>query len=178
MYFSLALVLARMRIPSATGVLVAALTLGLLVSSVRLQASVSREAEGALPVLTAMPANALVLPLMFDSASDALDPTFFYQMHAHEPDYYHVIVGGGANPTLFPNGMMPVRYREGLSLPSPADPLAFRLPLYGPYYDYIVARGAPPPFVQHLSSYCDPLVQSGPWSLFRNRGSRTGAETR
>ncbi len=174
MYFSLALVLGRVRLSSKVGALVASLTLGLLVSSIRLQASVSREAGGGLAVLTAMRANALVLPLMFESASDALDPDFFYQIHSHEPDYYHGIVGGGANPALFPfpNGMIPVRYREGFTLPRPADPRAFRWPLYGPYYDYIVTRGAPPPFVQHLSSYCDPVARSGAWWLFRNRGPR------
>jgi hypothetical protein len=168
-YFALALLLSRLRCAPWAGC-VAASCAALLVSfSIGTQASVSREVEEVLPALAKAQRNSLVLPLMFDSSSAILDPEFFYQFHVHEVSYYHVLVGGGADPELFPNQMLPVHYRTGFSLPSPEDPRHFSWDRYGPYYDYFLARGAPPAFAQYMTGRADLVATSGPWELFRNR---------
>jgi hypothetical protein len=167
-YFALALLLARVRLAWRAGALVGVLAALLLVPSIRLQLRVSREVDQVLPWLARMPTNALILPLVFDGSSAALDPYFFQQFHAHEADYYHVIVGGGANPTLFPNAMMPVQYRPEWRPPFPAKPWQFSWPLHGGAYDYFVTRGAPPEFVAYLRTQSELVIESGPWALLRN----------
>ncbi len=172
-YFALALALGRVRLSRRRGMVVAVFATILTVFSVRLQARVSEEVGEVLPVVQAMRPNALVLPLVFDSAPRALDPVFFYEFHAHEPAYYHVIAGGGASPdpNFFPNALMPVHYRSDFRPPAPTDPGEFSWTTYGTHYDYIITRAAPPGLVRYLADYCDVVAQSGAWMLFRNRAA-------
>lgn len=177
--FLAAMCLAGVRMaPAAAGTLVAVIA-GLLVLSAGQQRKVSDETAEILPLLERMEPNACVLPLPFRTGSAALDPAFFYQMHYHDPCWYHVVVGGGADPTLFPNAWLPVQYRAGVELPKPDVLTHFTWEDYQPYYDYVIARGAPKGFVEYLSDYLD-VARSGEWTLFGpnpTRGSDPTAAT-
>ncbi len=171
-YFALSLLLCRVRVPSRSGLAVALAALALLIGSVQTQKAVAREAETVLPVLSRAGKNSLVLPLVFDGASNVIDPLFFYQIHAHEPAYYHLLGGGGANPALFPNAMTAVQYRPGLRLPYPAMPGSFSWSQHGAYYDYVLVRRGPPALYDYLTATCNPVAESGPWRLYQNKTTR------
>ncbi len=168
-YFALALALCRVRVSCRAGIVLVLSLLLLLVVSIQMQSAVARETETILPALSAAQKNSLILPLMFDTASDAIDPICFDQIHAHDADYYHLAVGGGANPTLFPNAMMPVQYKSGLLLPYPHKPLNFTWQEHGRYYDYILARKPPPEFYASIKLDSTLVTTSGPWLLFKNK---------
>lgn len=129
---------------------------------------VAADKEAILPVVQAMKPNSLVLPLIADAASSQLDRRYFYQMHAHDYFYYHVLKGGGANPVLFDNLIMPVRYRPDVKLPRfSLDDLSWLgqdLP-----YDYVVTRGMSPASREPLDAGLQRLVESGPWVLYSVR---------
>ena len=172
-YFALALLLSRLRISRAAGLMVAGCSAGLLLLSICTQAGVSREAATIIPVVANMEKNARVLPLVFVCSSHYLDPAYFYQVHAHEANYYHIVKGGGANPALFPNAMMPVQYRPGISLPSPATPAQFSLPRYAPFYDYFLVRQPPADFTRMMiDSGCLLLAASEHWQVFSKKENR------
>ena len=168
-YFALSLLLCKVRITSRSGMVLALPVLALLVISIQTQKAVVRETETILPVVSAAKKNSLILPLMFNSAAAAIDPIFFYQLHAHEGDYYHLLVGGGANPTLFPNAMMPVQYQPDLRLPYPERAESFTWRDHGRYYDYLLVRQAPPELYRSLALTCTLVATSGPWRLFQNK---------
>jgi hypothetical protein len=115
-----------------------------------------------------MEKNAAVLPLILNSSASGLDPVFFYEFHKHEPNYYHIFVGGGVTPALFPNPLFPVQYKPGVALPVPSDLTPASLQSYAPYYRYLLVRGAPPMYIWDLSHYYHFVSQSGAWSLFRS----------
>lgn len=167
-YFALALLLCRLPVPARSGLLTGCAAAALLIASIGVQQEVAAEAETVLPVMESVAKNSLVLPLIFDGAPKAVDPVIFDQMHSHEADYCHLLAGGGANPTLFPNSMMPVQYQPGLILPSPRQPQQFTWGSHGAYYHYIVARGAPKDLHNLLAPHCRLVASSGPWSVFRN----------
>ncbi|HBG04274.1 MAG: hypothetical protein A2075_02905 [Geobacteraceae bacterium GWC2_58_44] len=171
-YFALSLLLCRIPVPSRCGMVLACSILALVAGSVQTQKSVARETETILPVLGAARANALMLSLIFDGASEVIDPVSFYQMHAHEPDYYHLLVGGGASPDLFPNAMLPVQYQPGLRLPYPETVADFTWTDHGAYYDYVLLRAAPQELYQDLAVTCDLVAKAGSWGLFRNKTAR------
>jgi len=171
-YFAFALLLCGVRLSSRTGIFLALAVLALLLESLQTQRVVARETETILPVISAARKNSLILPLIFDASSTVIDPVLFYEHHAHEADYYHLLVGGGANPTLFPNAMMPVRYRSGLRLPYPDRPENFSWREHGRYYDYLLVRKAPPELYRSLVPPCNLIVSSGPWRLFQNMTER------
>lgn len=167
-YGLLALVLGQVPLPRIGGALCVAALAGLLLLTGRTHERLSEETATILPVLAKMERGATVLPLYFDTRSRALDPRFFHQFHAHDHHYYHLLVGGGASPTLFPNAMLPVQYRAGPRLPQAGDPGRFRWDSFAPYYRYVLARGAPPAVVARLESTIGPAVRSGPWALMEN----------
>lgn len=171
-YFALALLLCRLAVPARSGLITGCAAAALLVGSIVVQRGVTAEAETVLPVMGSVENNSLVLPLIFDAAPKAVDPLVFDQMHSHEADYCHLPAGGGANPTLFPNPMMPVQYRPGVSLPSPEQPRDFTWGSHGTYYDYIVTRGAPQDLHNRLAPHCRLVASSGPWCVFRNKAAR------
>ena len=166
----------RLARPAAAALV--AVSAGLVILSAGVQARVSAEKDEILPLLREMSPNARVLALPFRTGSDAVDPAFFYQIHHHDPNWYHVVVGGGANPGLFPNAWLPVQYRADFSLPKPEvygeryeflpkpEVLThFTWEDYEPHYDYVLARGAPRSFVEYLSDHLG-VTRSGSWTLF------------
>lgn len=171
-YFALALLLCCVRVPWRHSLVLTACVLALLVQSIMLQKTLVVEAETVLPLVPAAHKNALVLPLVYRSDSSAVDPFFFNEIHAHDADYFQLLVGGGANPTLFPNAMMPVQYRPGAQLPFPKKPADFSWLRHGAYYDYVLVRGAPTGTYLELARNCDLVAKSGTWGLFQNRTMR------
>lgn len=135
---------------------------------------VSEETENLLPLLAEMAPNAPILPLLFDSSSKVMDSSFFYQFHDHDYFYYHVLVGGGANPTLFSNPMFPVQYREGARPPMPTSPESVeRADLAS--YRYVLSRGAPLESTRFLERFLSITARSGPWVLFENPNFDAGS---
>jgi len=116
-----------------------------------------------------MEPNALILPLLFDASSTELDPYFFSEFHLHDHNYYHVLVGGGANPFLFHNQMMPVQFQKYASLPFPATPEEFTWESHGVNYRYILTRGSSQDFTGRLQKESRLVLQSGKWTLFEHQ---------
>jgi hypothetical protein len=168
-YIAMVLVLARVRVGRvlATGLVVGCACLLLL--NARVHAVGSAEVAQLVPVVSKMRPNARVQPLYFYSGSAALDPFFFSQVHSHDAYYYHVLVGGGTNPKVFPNTMLPVRIRDDVDLPSPPDPRAFEWNPHGAAYDYVLTRGAPDGFSTWLGARAPPVAREGLWALFEVR---------
>lgn len=166
-YFLLALVCARLTMGLAAGGLVGASAALLVLHITATQVQVAKESESLIPLLANMNRNALVLPLLFDEGTTIIDPVFFGEFHKHEPGYYHVIVGGGANPTLFPSSMLPVQYRAGIRLPVPGRPDLYSWQEHGRYYDYVLLRGAPANLLRLMQPYGEVIATSGPWALFK-----------
>lgn len=171
-YFALSLLLCTLRLSFRPALVVGISAVVLVAGAGRTQSAISREVETVLPVIAAAERNSLILPLAFDSHSDVLDPLFFYQMHSHEGDYYHLLVGGGANPSLFPNAMMPVQYRPGLHLPYPLSLQGSAWVRCLPYYDYVLVREAPAEAKPYLVVNGDLVAAHGPWSLFKKKSPR------
>ncbi len=144
-----------------------ALLCGLLIGlSAAVQAGVSRETAQIVPLLAEMAPNAKLLPMTFHTESALLDPHFFPETHSHDYFYYHLLVGGGASPSLFPSPMLPVSFKPGVDLPLATH--AFSWLEQGSHYDYILTRGAPSAFAPFVSRYAVPVGKSGEWQLFKN----------
>lgn len=169
---AIALWLSEARITPSAGYTTAVLCATLVVFSIQIHGKASRETEEILHVLNKMEPNALVLPMYLDSNTRVLDPEYFYEMHSHDHSYYHVLVGGGANPFLFPNPMLPVQYRAGVRLPAPnlKDTVVnFDWEDIHRRYRYILVRGDEPELLmRYLVQSTRVVAHSGSWSLFEN----------
>lgn len=169
---ALILTLHEVQIARGAGYIVAVLCAALVVLSIQIHGKTSRETEEILHVLNKMEPNALVLPMYLDSNTRVLDPEYFYEMHSHDHSYYHVLVGGGANPFLFPNPMLPVQYRAGVRLPAPnlKDTVVnFDWEDIHRRYRYILVRGDEPELLmRYLVQSTRVVAHSGSWSLFEN----------
>ncbi|MBW6504432.1 hypothetical protein K0B90_09180 [bacterium] len=167
-YILLCIILSRIPLRKSQGIILTVLAAFLVVSSMNLGRAVSSETEEILPVLKKMEPNALILPVLFDVSSTELDPSFFYQFHSHDHNYYHVLVGGGANPYLFPNPMMPVQFQKYVTLPFPATPEKFTWESQGVNYRYILTRGSSQDFTDNLQKESRLILRSGKWTLFEH----------
>ena len=167
-YVLLCMILSRIPLKRSQGIILTVLAAFLVVSSLSLGRAVSSETEEILPVLKKMEPNSLILPLLFDASSSELDPLFFYQFHSHDHDYYHVLVGGGANPLFVRNPIMPAQFQKYASLPFPATPGKFTWESHGVNYRYILTRGASLDFTGHLQKESRLVLRSGKWTLFEH----------
>lgn len=172
-YIFIALILSRIVLTKRAGYVIAVLMTFLLFRSFQIQRAVATETTDILPVIFQMQRNAAVLPIMFDSSSSALDRAFFYQTHDHEVFYYHILIGGGANPQMYqnassPNSIFPLAYRQGVYLPK-ANSANFRWQEYEPYYKYVLTRGAPEELTKYMQQRTLYLGKSGKWELFQRK---------
>lgn len=168
LYILLCIILSQIPLKRSRGIILTGLAAFLVVSSLNLGRSISSETEEILPVLKKMEPNALILPLLFDTSSTELDPLFFFQFHAHDHDYYHVLVGGGANPLNIRNPFFPVQLQKYMSLPFPATPEKFTWESHGVNYRYILSRGASQDFTDRLQKESRLVLRSGKWTLFEH----------
>ena len=113
-----------------------------------------------------MKPNATLLPMTFQTESSILDSHFFPEAHSHDHFYYHLLIGGGASPNLFPSPMLPLRFRPGVDLPKATHHFSWQE--HGSNYDYILTRGAPAEFTPFVTRYAPLVSQSGAWLLFKN----------
>lgn len=150
----------------SAGLILAALCAVLLLQSATLQRRISDETATIMPVIEQMRPNATVLPIVFATGSSALDKKFFPEAHAHDFFYYHLIAGGGANPNLFPNPMLPIAFKKGVTLPAASH--GFSWNEQGRYYNYILTREAPAAFAPFIGRFVRPLASSPPWTLYLN----------
>lgn len=168
-YFMLAFLFSHLRIKQKAGISIAILSLILIASSVRTQTNVSESMAEILPLFDKTENNALILPLIFSSQSTVLDPVIFYKFYIHNYNYYHVVAGGGANPALFRNAMLPVQYKQEVKLPYPEHPTEFLWTQHGYPYRYFILRNPPLDFSNQLRTKCDFIARSGAWELFRRK---------
>jgi hypothetical protein len=168
-YILLCITLSRIPLKRSQGIILTVLAAFLVVSSLNLGRSISSETEEILPILKKMEPNARVLPLLFDTSSNELDPLFFYQFHSHDHDYYHVFVGGGANPFNIRNPFFPVQFQKKVSLPFPVTPEKFTWESHGINYRYILTRGSSQDFTDRLQKDSRLVLRSGKWILFERQ---------
>lgn len=153
-------------LPRTMGLGLASIAALLIVQSVTLQTAISKETGEITPILAKMEANATILPMTFETQSAMLDSHFFPEAHSHDYFYYHLIVGGGASPNLFPSPMLPVLFKPGVDLPKATHDFSWQE--HGAKYDYILTRGAPAGFTPFVKRYAPLVGQSGEWLLFQN----------
>ncbi|MDH5299191.1 MAG: hypothetical protein OEV91_09250 [Desulfobulbaceae bacterium] len=161
-YFLLALLAGQRRLTGQGKILLVAALAGIMVVPFLLHQRLSSETEEILPLLHKMERNAAVLPYIEDAAPRAIDPVIFNEFHRHDHFYYHVLVGGGANPAIFQSPLIPVQFRKDFSLPRLAS--NFRGADFSAYYRYLLVRGALPEAAampEHLSR----RAQFGKWTL-------------
>lgn len=170
-YFLLAWLVAQQPLGRRSGMIIVLACLVLLVRSGMIQKQVSEEKESILPIVQAMSPNALILPIIFDSSPKAIDRMYFYQLHEHDPFYYHVLVGGGGNPALFDNRLMAIRYRSGIHLPQ-YDVKNFSWLGQDIPYDYIITRNLPEEGRDDFARHVTLIRQSGPWALYGTKTPR------
>ncbi len=156
-------------LPRKAGVTISALAIIITLSSYNLQAKTSQEIATIKPVLDSMKPNAKVLPITFQTQSNILDKQFFPEHHAHDFFYYHILIGGGVNPYLFPSPMLPVQFKPGLNLPKAIHDFSWQE--HGAPYDYIITRQAPKGFLPFMMRYTTLVTQSGDWLLFENKST-------
>ena len=134
------------------------------------QRRVSAEVGEILPVVERIPPRSRILPLVFDRDSPELEG-YWFDPHLHDHHYYHVVVGGGFNPYLFGSPLRPVRFDEKERRPSPGEffPQNFSWQTHAADYQYFVVRGGPKQVADYFSARCNPLVSSGPWTLYERR---------
>ncbi|MEH6608035.1 MAG: hypothetical protein V7696_01605 [Halioglobus sp.] len=128
---------------------------------------VAKEVEYIAPLISKMQAGGKVLPLISNSRSAFLDPGFYAQFHYHDVFYYHLLKGGGANPDLFGNRLMPVVYQSGQRPSRPSQRELYRWPKYAPGYDYIISRSIDPRIELELERNLPKVERSGSWRLYR-----------
>jgi hypothetical protein len=128
---------------------------------------VAKEVEHIAPLVSKMQAGGKVLPLISNSRSEFLDPGFYAQFHYHDIFYYHLLKGGGANPDLFGNRLMPVVYQSGQRPSRPNQRELYRWPEHALGYDYIVSRGIDPRIELQLEQNLPKVEQFGSWRLYR-----------
>jgi len=120
------------------------------------------------PVIFQMEKNSTLLPVVADGTSSYIDPVYFYQFHDHDPEYYHFLVGGGANPYLISNPAFPISYRLPSKLPELGS--AKTWDEHGCCYRYVLARGDRFVPIQSLGPFRR-AADSGKWVLFEMGGT-------
>jgi len=148
------------------GLCLACIAALLIIQSASMQAAISDETAVVKPLVQRMAPNATLLPITFQTESAILDSHFFPEAHSHDYFYYHLLVGGGASPNLFPSPMLPVRFKPGVNLPKATHDFSWQE--HGSKYDYILTRGAPVEFPPFIKRYATLVSQSGDWLLFKN----------
>ena len=167
-YFFLALMTIHLRFKSAFKVIIIILITGVLINSVIKQYKISNEIEEIRSIIAKIPPNSSILPIVFDNDSPELDRTFF-DIHLHDHNYYHLLVGGGINPYFPKQPFLPVHYKPGINLSGPGEyqPYKFRWEKHSSDYQYFLVRGAPKKFIFYLELKTELIHQNGRWQLFK-----------
>jgi len=105
--------------------------------------------------------------LVFDNNTPELENSF--DMHLHDHDYYHVLVGGGLSPYIIKNPLFPVHYKTGIDLPAPGEysPHLFAWDLHADQYEYFLIRSGADANIFYWPDKIALIGSSGKWLLFR-----------
>ena len=159
--------LATLHLGRAYGRIVGALCVLLTLQSGYLHHRVAAEASASLPMFDGMGPAGDVLPLIGKTPSAELDPFFYSRFYQHFPFYYHVLKGGGVNPDLFNNTLVPVAFLQGKRPGRPPGNEFYRWPEYADQYDYIITRNVSEPLSEELGEEAQPLNIVGPWAVYK-----------
>lgn len=167
-YILLAWILTGVRVPRIAGHICAALAAGLVAISINIHAKISAETGQLVPLLAKMEKNSAVFPLLIDSGTTVIDSAIFLYLHANDHYYYHVLVGGGVNPSPFPNPMLPLHLKQDHYWPTPESLEQvprdkWRQALSG--YRYILVRADNSEPIQKWFDFASIVARSGPWTL-------------
>ncbi len=166
-YFFAAVVVSNIGMCRAAGRVFAVMVTATVVWQSVLHYKLSHEIAQARPVILQMEKNSVILPVVADGRSAHLDPLYFYQFHSHVPEYYHLLVGGGASPYLIGNPAFPIKYRHPQRM---LEVLKSRYwEDYACCYRYVLARGEDYVSKQSLGPFRE-VARSGLWSLFEAGG--------
>jgi hypothetical protein len=143
------------------------------------QGRISSEIQEIAPIVAKIPQNSRILPLVFDKNTPELESSF--DMHLHDHDYYHLLVGGGLSPYVIENPLFPVRYKAGIKLPAPGEyrPDLFEWELHASDYEYFLVRAASDSKISYGPEKMKLIGCSGKWLLFeRSRDEQAGSKDR
>lgn len=164
-----ALMLRRVRLSPRVGVALASLFAIQLAAAGQRQNTIAGEVAEVVDLVQELPPGKRVLPVVFSGRSAVLDEVFIHEVHSHDHNYYNLLRGGGANPSLFDSPMLPVQYRGDVALPFPRDPMEFSWERHGSSYDLFLVRGGHQEFFDYLVGHGARLVgRSGEWRAFEN----------
>jgi hypothetical protein len=166
-YFFLAMVAGQLRFKGAWRSVFVVLVAASLIHSVVKQGRISVEIQEIAPIIAEIPQNSRILPLVFDNDTPELESSF--DMHLHDHDYYHVLVGGGLSPYIIKNPLFPVHYKTGIDLPAPGEysPHLFEWDSHAHEYTYFLIRSGPDANVSYWPKKIKLMGGSGKWLLFR-----------
>ena len=167
-YFFLAMLVGRLRFKGACKAVFVVLAAAVLIQSVIMQRHISEEIKEIEPIVTRIPSNSRILPLVFDNDTAELD-RYFFDMHLHDHAYYHLLVGGGLTPYIIQNPLFPVHYKAGMNRPAPGEysPYQFRWEQHASDYQYFLVRSAPYELIPYLADKTKQIGRSGKWLLFK-----------
>jgi hypothetical protein len=169
-YFLAALLVAHVRFQGWWRYALVGLAGLCMVQSIVKQARISAEINDIAPIVSAIPPNSRILPLVFDSDSPELDRATF-DIHLHDHNYYHLSVGGGYNPYLPQAPIHPVRYRNAQAHPAPDEyePERFSWESYAADYQYFLIRGRREHQDEYMARGANKVRVSGAWTLYQRR---------
>lgn len=166
-YFFLAMLVGHMRFKGAWRSVFIVLVAAALIHSVIKQGRISAEIQEIAPIVAKIPPNSRILPLVFDNNTPELENSF--DMHLHDHDYYHLLVGGGLSPYIIKNPLFPVNYKTGMNLPAPGEysPHLFEWESHASDYQYFLIRTAPDASISYWPKKIKLIGCSGKWLLFK-----------
>jgi hypothetical protein len=129
---------------------------------------VSIEKEDIIPIISGIEPNASVFPLYLDSSSAHINSLIYEEIHSHDHNYYHILIGGGVSPNIMSNKMFPLLSRNSKSL------LSFELKdddywkHIAPMYQYLLIRHGDKHPVPDPPTQFQSIQKNKTWELFIN----------
>ncbi|MES0363027.1 MAG: hypothetical protein ABUK14_03660, partial [Desulfobacteria bacterium] len=166
-YFFLAILVGRLKFKGVWRSVFILFVAAVLIQSVIKQGRVSAEIQEIVPIVERIPPNSRILPLVFDNDSPELENSF--DMHLHDHDYYHLLVGGGLSPYIIKNPLFPVYYKAEVNLSAPGEytPGLFKWEEHSAEYEYFMIRAAPDAMIEYQAEKMKLMDRSGSWCLFK-----------
>jgi hypothetical protein len=131
------------------------------------QGRVSAEIQEIVPIVERIPPNSRILPLVFENDSPELENSF--DMHLHDHDYYHLLVGGGLSPYIIKNPLFPVYYKAEVNLSAPGEytPGLFKWEEHSAEYEYFMVRAPLDAIINYPAEKMKLVHHFGKWRLFK-----------
>ncbi len=169
-YFFLTLFIGKIEFKGTCRAMFIILIAACVIHSANKQRRISDEVQEIVPMVEKIPRNSLILPLVLDNDTPELD-RFFFDIHLHDHNYYHLLVGGGLSPYFFKLRLAPVHYKPDANRPAPGEcyPDLFRWEDHASDYQYFLVRGAPRGFIPYMEENANLVSKSGKWILFKRK---------